>query len=437
MNWQCASYSFDVKMPIVMGILNVTPDSFSDGGEHNTHDAAIAFAKSMLDAGAKIIDVGGESTRPGSAEVSVAEELSRTVEVVRELAQAGVCVSIDTRHAEVARACVDAGAAIINDVSGFRDPAMVEVARSCDAGLVVMHMKGEPRTMQDDPVYDDVVVEVRDYLAKRAAELEAAGIAHDRICLDPGPGFGKTASQTMELMRNFHEIARLGYPSMVAVSRKSYIGKAYGIEDPHDRDRASAAEALMACELGAGVVRAHNVEETVKALKDLRPYCYLGLGCNVALVAEPGEEREGKIAQIEHAIGQLCMIPDSQIVDVSSYYESEPAYYLDQEPFVNAVVLMRTGVAPKELLEYLHAIENSLGRVREIENGPRTCDVDILDYQLYVVDNDVLTLPHPRICERDFVVKPLLEISPNHVLADGTPVASVPEDQRVGHAVKL
>ena len=407
MNWQCASYSFDVKMPIVMGILNVTPDSFSDGGEHNTHDAAIAHAKSMIEQGAKVIDVGGESTRPGSAEVSVAEELSRT------------------------------GAAIINDVSGFRDPAMVEVARSCDAGLVVMHMKGEPHTMQDDPVYDDVVVEVRDYLAKRAAELEAAGIAHDRICLDPGPGFGKTASQTMELMRNFHEIARLGYPSMVAVSRKRYIGKAYGIEDPHDRDRASAAEALMACELGAGVVRAHNVEETLKALKDLRPYCYLGLGCNVALVAEPGEEREGKIAQIEHAISQLCMIPDSQIVDVSSYYESEPAYYLDQEPFVNAVVLMRTGVAPKELLEYLHAIENSLGRVREIENGPRTCDVDILDYQLYVVDNDVLTLPHPRICERDFVVKPLLEISPNHVLADGTPVASIPEDQRVGHAVKL
>ena len=383
MNWQCASYSFDVKMPIVMGILNVTPDSFSDGGEHNTHDAAIAHAKSMIEQGAKVIDVGGESTRPGSAEVSVAEELSRTVEVVRELAQAGICVSIDTRHAEVARACVEAGAAIINDVSGFRDPAMVEVARSCDAGLVVMHMKGEPRTMQDDPVYDDVVVEVRDYLEKRAAELEAAGVAHDRICLDPGPGFGKTASQTMELILNFHEIARLGYPSMVAVSRKSYIGKAYGIEDPHDRDRASAAEALMACELGAGVVRAHNVEETLKALKDLRPYCYLGLGCNVALVAEPGEEREGKIAQIEHAI------------------------------------------------------ENSLGRVREIENGPRTCDVDILDYQLYVVDNDVLTLPHPRICERDFVVKPLLEISPNHVLADGTPVASVPEDQRVGHAVKL
>ena len=437
MDWHCASYSFDTKMPIVMGILNVTPDSFSDGGEHNTHDAAIAHAKRMIDEGAKIIDVGGESTRPGSAEVSTEEELSRTLSVVRELAAAGVCVSIDTRHAEVARACVEAGAAIINDVSGFRDPAMVEVAKSCDAGLVVMHMKGEPGTMQNDPHYDDVVREVRDYLAERAAELEEAGIARDRICIDPGPGFGKTSSQTMELVRNFHEFARLGYPLMVAVSRKSYIGNAYGIEKPADRDRASAAEALMACELGASVVRAHNVAETVKALQDLRPYCYLGLGCNVALVAEPGEERAGKIAQIEHAIGQLCMIPDSQIVDISSYYESEPAYYLDQEPFVNAVVLMRTGVAPKELLEYLHAIENSLGRVREIENGPRTCDVDILDYQLYVVDTDILTLPHPRICERDFVVKPLLEISPNHVLADGTPVASVPEEERVGRAVKL
>lgn len=437
MNWHCASYRFDTKMPTVMGILNVTPDSFSDGGEHNTHDAAIAHARRMIDEGAQIIDVGGESTRPGSAEVSVEEELARTLSVVRELAASGVCVSIDTRHAAVARACVEAGAAIVNDVSGFRDPEMVKVAASCDAGLVVMHMKGEPGTMQDDPRYDDVVAEVRDYLATRAAELEAAGIARERICLDPGPGFGKTASQTMELMRNLHEFARLGYPLMAAVSRKSYIGTAYGIDKPADRDRASAAEALMACELGASVVRAHNVAETVKALQDLRPYCYLGLGCNVALVADPGEERAGKIAQLEHAIGQLCMIPDSQIIDISSYYESEPAYYLDQEPFANAVVLMRTGVAPKELLEYLHHIENSLGRVREIENGPRTCDIDILDYQLYVVDTDILTLPHPRICERDFVVKPLLEISPNHVLADGTPAGSVAEEKRVGHAVKL
>ena len=435
MMWKCGSFEFDTRKPVIMGILNVTPDSFSDGGTHNAPDAALAWAQQLLDEGAHMIDVGGESTRPGSAEVTIEEEIARVLPVVRALAEQGVCVSVDTRHAEVARACLEAGAAIINDVSGFRDPAMVEVARSCDAGLVVMHMKGEPRTMQDDPVYDDVVVEVRDYLAKRAAELEAAGVAHDRICLDPGPGFGKTASQTMELMRNFHEFNRLGYPTMVAVSRKSYIGSAYGISEPAQRDEASAQEALMACELGASVVRAHNVPETMKALKNLRPYVILGLGSNVALVANPGEETEGKIANLEQAITGLCSIPDTQIIDISSYYESEPAYYEDQDTFVNAVVLARTGVPPKELLKYLHAIENSLGRTREIENGPRTLDLDIVDYQMYVGQTDELTLPHPRVCERDFVVKPLLELLPNHVLADGTPV--VADGAVYGKATKL
>ena len=144
----------------------------------------------------------------------------------------------------------------------------------------------------------------------------------------------------------------------------------------------------MACELGASVVRAHNVPETMKALKKLRPYVILGLGSNVALVANPGEETEGKIANLEQAITGLCSIPDTQIIDISSYYESEPAYYEDQDTFVNAVVLARTGVPPKELLKYLHAIENSLGRTREIENGPRTLDLDIVDYQMYVGQTD-------------------------------------------------
>lgn len=422
MMWNCSSYRFDSRMPVVMGILNVTPDSFSDGGMHNGYEAALAHARAMVDAGARIIDVGGESTRPGAAAVSIEEELARTVDVVRALAADGICVSIDTRHAEVARACVEAGAAIINDVSGFRDPAMVEVAASCDAGCVVMHMKGEPATMQDNPVYDDVVAEVRDYLAGQAAMLEAAGVAPERICIDPGPGFGKTPSQTMELMRNFHEFSHLGYPTMCAVSRKRYIGEAYGIPEALQRDEASATEALMACELGASVVRVHNVEATVKALADLRPYVLIALGSNVALVANPGEETEGKIANLQQAITGLCSIPDTQIIDISSFYESEPAYYEDQDAFVNAVLLARTGVPPKELLRYLHAIENSLGRVREIENGPRTLDLDIVDYQMYVGESDELTLPHPRATERDFVVKPLLEILPNHVLADGTPV---------------
>lgn len=433
--WRCSTYEFDERMPIIMGILNVTPDSFSDGGQHNRPDDAIDHALKLVEQGAHIIDVGGESTRPGAAEVPIEEELRRTVGVVAELSRRGVCVSIDTRHAEVARACVAAGAAIINDVSGFRDPAMVDAAAACDAGLVVMHMRGEPSTMQNDTSYVDVVAEVRDYLARRAGELEASGIARERICLDPGPGFGKTPQQSLELMRNLQELVRLGYPVMTAASRKRYVGFAYGIDDPKDRDVASAAEALLGCELGATIVRTHNVEATASALRDLRPLAVIALGCNVALVAQPGEEREAKIAQLNMAIGALCTLPDTDIVDISSFYESEPAYYEDQDPFVNAVALVRTGIAPKELLGYLHAIENSLGRVREIPNGPRTCDLDIVDYQMYVADTEELTLPHPRALERDFVVRPLSEIRPNFAFADGSTLSAA--DVKYGAAVRI
>lgn len=426
MIWKCSQYSFDAKMPIIMGILNLTPDSFSDGGSYPTPEDAIARGLQMVEEGALIIDVGGESTRPGATPVTEEEECARVLDVVKALARKGVCVSIDTRHAPVARAALEAGASIINDVSGFRDPAMIDLAASCEAGLVVMHMGGDdPRTMQNEPVYEDVVAEVRDYLKAQADNLIAHGVARERICLDPGPGFGKTAKQTVELMRNFHEFNRLGFPTMVAVSRKSYIGEAYQIKDPKERDSASAAEALMACELGASVIRTHNVALTAQALEEnLRPYVLIGMGCNVALVADEGEEREGKIAMINKAIGDMCMLPDTQIIDIASYYESEPAYFEDQDLFVNTVVLMRTGLPPQELLTYLQAIENSLGRVRTQKNGPRTCDLDILDYQGYVSDLEVLTLPHPLLLERDFVVKPLLELLPHHELANGVPVTS-------------
>lgn len=426
MIWKCSQYSFDAKMPIIMGILNLTPDSFSDGGSYPTPEDAIARGLQMVEEGALIIDVGGESTRPGATPVTEEEECARVLDVVKALARKGVCVSIDTRHASVARSALEAGASIINDVSGFRDPAMVDLAASCEAGLVVMHMGGDdPRTMQNEPVYEDVVAEVRDYLKAQADNLIAHGVARERICLDPGPGFGKTAKQTVELMRNFHEFNRLGFPTMVAVSRKSYIGEAYQIKDPKERDSASAAEALMACELGASVIRTHNVALTAQALEEnLRPYVLIGMGCNVALVADEGEEREGKIAMINKAIGDMCMLPDTQIIDIASYYESEPAYFEDQDLFVNTVVLMRTGLPPQELLTYLQAIENSLGRVRTQKNGPRTCDLDILDYQGYVSDLEVLTLPHPLLLERDFVVKPLLELLPHHELANGVPVTT-------------
>ena len=191
----------------------------------------------------------------------------------------------------------------------------------------------------------------------------------------------------------------------------------------------------MACELGASVIRTHNVALTEESLKEnLRPYAFIGLGCNVALVADEGEELEGKKAMLSQAITDMCLLPDSQIIDVSSFYESEPAYVEDQDSFVNAVLILRTGLPPQELLRYLNIIEDRLGRIREKKNGPRTCDLDILDYQGYVSDLEVLTLPHPLLTERDFVVKPLLEIAPNHELSDGTKVTL--DTVRVGKAWK-
>lgn len=439
MIWRCRNFSFDTVTPTVMGVLNITSDSFSDGGEFLTIDAALAQAERMRKQGAAIIDVGGESTRPGAKPVDPEDEWHRIAGVVQALAERDICVSVDTRHAEVAKRAIESGASIVNDVSGFRDPAMVEAVASSDVGVVVMHMQGEPATMQDDPRYDDVVAEVCAYLRTQAAMLEEAGVAHGRICVDPGPGFGKTPKQTIELMRNIHEVRHLGYPVMAAVSRKRFVAYAHHIEsdDPKDRDVPSAEESLLACELGASVVRTHNVAETVKALSRLRPYALLGLGSNVALVAEPGEENEAKAAQINLAVGALCQLPDSQVIDMAPFYVSKAAYREDQEDFVNTVVLIRTGIPPKELLDYLHAIEASLGRVRTEENGPRTIDIDILDYQLYTALSDELTLPHPGVMERDFVVKPLLDILPNHVLADGSRPGDIPESKRVGQAWRL
>lgn len=424
-----------------MGILNLTPDSFSDGGQFSTLEEALNFARKMVDDGAAIIDIGGESTRPGATPVDPDEEWLRIGQAVATLVEEGVCVSVDTRHAEVAAKAISAGASIINDVSGFRDPTMVEVVAPTNVGLVVMHMHGVPQNMHLAPAqqYEDVVNDVCDYLRTQTQMLLEAGVDRARICVDPGPGFGKTPAQTIEILRNMHEFAHLGFPLMVAVSRKKFLKGAYKIEsdDPKERDVASAAEAVMACELGASVIRTHNVALTVQALDALRPYVVLGLGSNVALVANDGEENEGKKAQIELAIAALCQLPDSQIIDIAPYYISEPAYLVDQDEFVNTVVLMRSGIPPKELLEYLHAVEATLGRTRTVENGPRTIDVDIIDYQLYTAISDELTLPHPRAIDRDFVVKPLCDILPGHVLADGTKIDVIPEEKRVGKARRL
>ena len=411
MIWKCSQYAFDTRMPIIMGILNMTPDSFSDGGTFNSFQKAMDHAHEMIEDGALIIDVGGESTRPGSAPVSCEEEISRVIDVVRALAEEGVCVSIDTRHAPVAQAAVEAGATIINDVSGFRDPAMVEVAKNCDAGLVVMHMQGEPATMQDDPQYNDVVNDVYDALKARCAELEEAGIAHNRICIDPGPGFGKTFEHNQRLISHTGQLAQLGYPLMVAVSRKSYIGAATGIERPADRDEASALCAAAACREGALVARVHNVAATAHAFAGSKR-AVVALGSNIG----------DRCAQLDAAVRALRRVPGIWVYSVSSYYESEPAYREDQAAFANAAAVIETLLSPAELLDALHGIEDAQGRVRLQENGPRTLDLDILDYEGCCCDTAQLSLPHPRLLERDFTVTPLLELFDSYTLADGRPV---------------
>ena len=264
--WRCGRFELLLARPLVMGILNVTPDSFSDGGQHDDPASAVLWGERLIAEGASILDIGGESTRPGAHPLGASAELARVRPVVGRFAGDPIPVSIDTRHAEVARACVEAGASIINDVSGFRDRAMVEVAAGCDAGVVVMHMLGEPGTMQANPRYDDVVREVGGYLLAQATVLEAAGVARDRIAIDPGFGFGKTLAHNLELLRRLPELVELGYPVLVGTSRKRFLGEITGVDEPSERVGASLAAALWAVERGAAVVRAHDVGATAQAL---------------------------------------------------------------------------------------------------------------------------------------------------------------------------
>ncbi|MCE5191988.1 MAG: dihydropteroate synthase [Actinomycetia bacterium] len=269
--WHCGRFELPLSSALVMGIVNVTPDSFSDGGESFEPRSAVERGLKMVADGAAIIDVGGESTRPGSDEVSPAAELARVQPVVAALAHdARVPFSVDTRHASVARAALEAGASIVNDVSGFRDPEMVRVAAESDAGVIIMHMLGEPKTMQAEPSYTDVVDEVGAYLLGRARELEAEGVERERICLDPGIGFGKTLEHNLALLRRLPELAALGYPVLVGASRKSLIGAILGEPDPRRRLEGSLAIAAWAASHGADVVRVHDVNETVRLLRTWR-----------------------------------------------------------------------------------------------------------------------------------------------------------------------
>jgi dihydropteroate synthase len=255
-----------------MGILNVTPDSFADGGRFVQGDridvgAAVAAAQTMAAAGAAIIDVGGESTRPGADGVSVADELRRVIPVVERIAAIGTIVSVDTSKEAVARAALEAGAHMINDVRAGADAGLLDTVARHGAALCLMHMRGEPRTMQDAPVYDDVVTEVCSFLDASAAHSRAAGIDARRIVVDPGFGFGKNVAHNLALLEHLDAIVGLGYPVLVGLSRKRTIGALTGRDAPAERVYGSVAAAVLAVERGADIVRVHDVEATMDALR--------------------------------------------------------------------------------------------------------------------------------------------------------------------------
>jgi dihydropteroate synthase len=259
--WHCGRFILPLgRRTLVMGILNVTPDSFSGDAVFANVEAAVAHAEQMIADGADLLDVGGESTRPGAEAVSIAEELERVLPIVERLRTAPVPISVDTRKPEVAAGAIVAGASVINDVTALGDDAMVGVIAASEVGLVLMHMKGEPRTMQLDPHYDDVVLEVRDLLRDRAAMAERSGVARNRIAIDPGIGFGKTLKHNLELLRRLDEIAALGYPVLVGTSRKRFIGELTGA-GVAERAFGTAASVALAIARGASVVRVHDAKE--------------------------------------------------------------------------------------------------------------------------------------------------------------------------------
>lgn len=255
------------QRPLVMGVLNLTPDSFSDGGHFPSLDAAISHAEQMIADGVDIIDIGGESSRPGAQPLSAEDELRRVMPAIFALRDCGKPLSVDTCKPEVMREALDAGADMINDINGFRAPGALQAVKDSDCGLCIMHMLGDPRTMQSDPRYADVVRDVTAFLRERAGALQAAGIARERLCVDPGFGFGKTLEHNLELLSRLDEIGReLQLPVLAGLSRKSTIGAITG--KPVDRRLAgSIAAALAAVARGASVIRAHDVAETVDALK--------------------------------------------------------------------------------------------------------------------------------------------------------------------------
>lgn len=506
--WHCGKHNISLARPRIMGVLNVTPDSFSDGGAHADTDAAIEWGLKLLDDGADIIDVGGESTRPGFRPVSPDEEGKRVIPVIRALVDAGAVVSIDTRHPEVARLAVKLGASIVNDVTGFTSPEMVRVAVESDCGCVVMHA-GEvsgrtarrsvtldssaaaraaaahakdaaPAKDADEPekptepssteVADAAAAErldevmrrsargvtsptvtlaggnrrftlpesapimrhVMGFLGDQARELMRAGVSRERICIDPGPGFGKLADEDVVIQRANAKMVSMGYPVMCAVSRKRFVGAVSGVTDAAARDAATAGVCIAAVESGVRLLRVHDVAGVAQALNSYWSVAhpdprraFVALGSNVG----------DRLEYLKRATALINAIPLTCVTAVSRAYETDPAYGIAM-PVANAVAEIRTELAPLVLIDALLDVEKKLGRTRpagQEGHGPRTIDCDLLWMEGESHAGRKLALPHPRLGERDFVIVPMEDLmhDPERFLAHAG-ISVLPREQRVG-----
>ena len=499
--WKCGSHEVSLSRPRIMGILNVTPDSFSDGGENLDAKDAVRRGLEMLDQGADIIDVGGESTRPGFTPVTPEQEAERVVPVVRELVDAGAVVSVDTRHPEVARMCARLGAAIINDVTGFTDPAMVEMAAETEVGCVIMHAgevaprvtrrsvtldaqvqrhrdadaeepaeegegeQGEPARDPRLPVSDrleevmersalgianpmvrlssgnrqftlpdegPIMRQIMGFLGDQARTLMRAGVAHERICIDPGAGFGKQADEDVVIQRATQKMVSMGYPVMCAISRKRFVGAISGIHEAERRDVATIGAALAAVESGARILRVHDVAGLSQALSGYWAVAhpdprraFVALGSNVG----------DRLGYLGKAIALINQIPLTAVVNVSHAYESDPAYGIATK-VANCVIELRSELSPLSLLDALLGVEDQLGRQRPQGmdgHGPRTIDCDLVWMEGEVHAGSRLSLPHPGLGERDFVLVPMEDLmhDPTRFLTHAG-VHVVPPEERVG-----
>jgi dihydropteroate synthase len=409
------------QSPVLMGILNVTPDSFSDGGRHLEPAAAAARASAMVAEGAAIIDIGGESTRPGHVPVSAAEELRRVAPVLEALAKDfDAPISLDTSKAAVAREAARLGASVVNDVWGLqRDPGMADAVAETGSAVVVMHN----RERADETI--DILDDVERFFERSLNLAAGAGVPFGRILLDPGVGFGKTPKQNHSCIFNLDRFRRFGAPILIGLSRKSFIGRIIGAEADRRLPGTLAADTI-ALMRGASVLRVHDVAENRVALDIFKalsaaaqpwPAVAAGNDKRARIVLALGGNVGDKALSLRRALRAIAGEPGIELIAVSRLYRTAPWGKTDQDWFVNACALGLTSLAPEALLQRMKALEIDLGRAPAERWGPRVIDIDLIAYDDVALKTERLKLPHPELFNRAFVLIPLSEIAPDLVIA--------------------